>query len=545
MSETRWRTNSYITSWKQFNSTSYRQDCQLLARLDEFPESILVTGCQRSGTTILSRVLNRSDGLTNYWFGPDDELDAALILSGHVEHQPKGRYCFQTTYVNACYREYFRASASFKMVWVLRTPFSVIHSMLYNWRDEAIDMLFGQCAIPALTGLDEWRYRLLGINGISRLRRACWAYAAKTRQIFEIMRHLSPDQLMLVDYDELVTHKQIVLPAIYGFVNLSYAPRYADEIHAKSIDKKGRLSAVEIATIQELCEGIYQEARKLLADKEPPFPTEGPPTYKIARSTLVLQAATTGEKSEVESAVPGTFLSKSEAGDHSMHRYRNDRCQRFLRMSLEAFLLEDTKLGQQCLRHAVQEDRSILDGAGKRYRAYLIRWHLSQGDREGHVLERIFRQLPPELAWLSEYQAKTVGSAFLYRGAENVISKRFEEASASFTRARELGAELDPIFADWLFRALLQHEKEFGPDRTREVLDALVVQLQSLSGNVDGQSLAGRYLLKRAFQRYRECDYAPVPVEILRAIKAQPRYLANRGVWAVLLRSLFHILVQG
>jgi ligand-binding sensor domain-containing protein len=48
----------------------------------------------------------------NYWFGRDDELDAALILSGHVDHQQNGRYCFQTTYINECFREYFEACSS-------------------------------------------------------------------------------------------------------------------------------------------------------------------------------------------------------------------------------------------------------------------------------------------------------------------------------------------------------------------------------------------------------------------------------------------------
>jgi hypothetical protein len=45
--------------------------------------------------------------MTQYYFGSDNELDAALILSGRVAHEPQGRYCFQTTYLNECYSEYF------------------------------------------------------------------------------------------------------------------------------------------------------------------------------------------------------------------------------------------------------------------------------------------------------------------------------------------------------------------------------------------------------------------------------------------------------
>ena len=91
-----------------------------------FGGAILVTGCQRSGTTILSRIITRSDGMVDYWFGRDDELDAALILSGHVWHSPVGRYCFQTTYLNECYEEYFQCDLNQKIIWMIRSPYSVI-----------------------------------------------------------------------------------------------------------------------------------------------------------------------------------------------------------------------------------------------------------------------------------------------------------------------------------------------------------------------------------------------------------------------------------
>jgi Holliday junction resolvasome RuvABC ATP-dependent DNA helicase subunit len=40
--------------------------------------------------------------MVDFSSGEDDELDAALILAGFVEHTPRGRYCFQTTYLNIC-----------------------------------------------------------------------------------------------------------------------------------------------------------------------------------------------------------------------------------------------------------------------------------------------------------------------------------------------------------------------------------------------------------------------------------------------------------
>ena len=124
-------TGPRICSWRQFDRHVRPGGCSLLRRLDDFPNAILVAGCQRSGTTILSRVLTQSEGMVEYSFGKDDELDAALILSGRVEHEPAGRYCFQTTYLNNCVQEYF-AHSEYKLVWALRNPFSVVYSMLHN-----------------------------------------------------------------------------------------------------------------------------------------------------------------------------------------------------------------------------------------------------------------------------------------------------------------------------------------------------------------------------------------------------------------------------
>jgi len=96
-----------IITWKKFAPEVRPGGCNLLARLDEFPNSILVSGCQRSGTTMLLRLITQSEGMVNYWFGRDDELDAALILSGFEPHTPHGRYSFQTTYLNECAHEYY------------------------------------------------------------------------------------------------------------------------------------------------------------------------------------------------------------------------------------------------------------------------------------------------------------------------------------------------------------------------------------------------------------------------------------------------------
>lgn len=255
-------TKKNIRTWKQF-ARYVRPDNNLLVSLDQFPNSILVAGCQRSGTTMLARIFTKSDGMINYWFGEDDELDAALILSGHVDHECQGRYCFQTTYLNERYPEYFNHSG-YKLIWVLRNPFSVVYSLLYHWKRFAFNELFQNCGYQLLDAALQRKYDTFGNWGVKRLTRACMSYNGKTSQVFEIYEKLGPENMMIVDYDELVSHKETILPTIYEFVGLPFQDKYTGYINVASINKAKRLSEKERITIEELCIPVYEKARKLI-----------------------------------------------------------------------------------------------------------------------------------------------------------------------------------------------------------------------------------------------------------------------------------------
>ncbi len=248
-------------TWRRFRQLVSGEGCHLLKELDKFPDSVLVTGCQRSGTTMLSRIITQSEGMVCYYFGADDELDAALILAGLVDHTPRGRYCFQTTYLDQHYREYYEHVGGYKMVWVLRNPYSTIYSLLYNWPSQALDNMFCNFVAPSLTGVEQWQYRLLGRQGFSRVKRAAMIYNRKIAQLLELRPSLGAGNVLVVDYDELVKRKTELLPAIYEFIDLAYKQSYAEKIHAKSLEKANNLSGRETAVIQKLCQTWYQQAK--------------------------------------------------------------------------------------------------------------------------------------------------------------------------------------------------------------------------------------------------------------------------------------------
>lgn len=247
-----------IATWAEFHR-SVKPGRKLLARLGRYPDPVLVAGCQRSGTTAATRLLARADGVGDYRFGDDDELDAALLLCGYADLPVTGRACFQTTYLNERVEEYFEHDG-FRLVWLIREPRSVVYSMLFNWRRGALQRLYAAC------GRDERRGRaFLGLDGDvfrSSFERACAAYAAKTAQVFELTRRLGPDRLLVLDYNDLVVDKEQLLPELFRFAGLPFQKSLGEGLHARALDR-ARWSSRQAERIEAVCRPVYERAREL------------------------------------------------------------------------------------------------------------------------------------------------------------------------------------------------------------------------------------------------------------------------------------------
>ncbi len=257
---------SFVRSWGEFEKIVRNTKTLLLAELDRFDRPILVAGCQRSGTTILTRVITQSDGVAKYKYTHDDELDAALILSGAVNHQINNylRYCFQTTYLNNSYKEYF-LHKNFKLIWVLRNPVSVVNSMLNNWKRSALNRLFKHCGADLLDENEKKYYNRYGAWCFSNLRKACLSYNSKITQLNEIMHFIGKERLLVVEYDQLVLNKTQILPCIYDFIGLEYNPTYTNSINNASVAKQKQLSKRKRDFVRLTCEPGYLDALKFVS----------------------------------------------------------------------------------------------------------------------------------------------------------------------------------------------------------------------------------------------------------------------------------------
>lgn len=258
-----------IRTWQRFAKYVRRNQPDLIGGLPKFRNSILVAGCQRSGATILTNIILQHPEIFDYRREGDSELEGALILADHMPlANMDKRFCLQTTYLNENYPEYYNYPGVFKLIFIVRNPYSVVYSMCYHWKRKtqltnfALNELFKACGAELLGVREKKKFNLFGNIAISSLKKACFSYVAKTSQIFDIKEKLR-NAVTIIDYDDLVSRKDLVLPYLFDFIELSYSSQYADLIHAKGIKRAGKLKKNEKIVIQQTCWSTYEKARRL------------------------------------------------------------------------------------------------------------------------------------------------------------------------------------------------------------------------------------------------------------------------------------------
>jgi hypothetical protein len=241
-------------TWKRFHRGVRRPGLPLLKSLSQYPRCVLVAGCQRSGTTMLTRLIAKAPGFARLALTRHDELDAALALAGFIDLPQRRRYCFQTTYLNESFLEYRTLAADQRLIWVVRNPYSVVYSMLYNWRRFALNELYQGCGVQSVG-----RVQLPWLFGPSRITKACLAYSGKVAQILSIRHLLPPAQLLVVDYDRLVAAPADWLPGIFAFADAPYDARIAREVRHGPLGEADRLSGSARRLIERLTWSTYRE----------------------------------------------------------------------------------------------------------------------------------------------------------------------------------------------------------------------------------------------------------------------------------------------
>jgi glycosyltransferase involved in cell wall biosynthesis len=203
-----------------------------------------------------------------------------------------------------------------------------------------------------------------------------------------------------------------------------------------------------------------------------------------------------------------------------------------------AFAQDETDLGQEFIRQVVRLKPSMVEGVPcEMIDHFLINCIDDESQNHETLLQKVFAQIPSEMARLSEQYSWAAAQGYLLKGARAVIWDRPGDGCSHFEQAARLGARVDDYFLSRLTYQLLNYEAEFGTQATQDIFHALIPYLERLSGQRSVRRLNGYYSVNRAFHHYQAGEYSGVLTTILQAIASDPKYLTNRGVLSILLRS--------
>lgn len=212
-------------------------------------------------------------------------------------------------------------------------------------------------------------------------------------------------------------------------------------------------------------------------------------------------------------------------------------------MSL-AYLQEETQLAQKFTRELIELDPNVIEGKPSEFIDFMTRESIADEslDHEA-MLDRVIRQLPPELANLGARleTAKAVGA--LLRGLRSIAWNGIERGRAQLLRARELGVEIPPQLVLFLLSNLLSYESEFGFEEATRVLERVTLHLKMIGQTIPAKNLREHYFAMRAFESYYSGNFRRVPGRVVRAMTEHPKHVMNRGVWSIFVRSLFKSLL--
>ncbi len=253
-----------LKTWKKFHHGPRAQSGPLLSCLGDYPTSVMIAGCQRSGTTMLTRVIAESQGYTALKITADDELDAALALCGVITLPKQNQYCFQTTYLNERYPEYRNIGPQQKLIWLVRHPDSVIRSMLYNWKNFALNELYQDCGLfPESADERVSNSKYPWPLGVRYAERACSAYAGKSRQILDIAEMIPAEQLLVLDYDDLLANPEQGLNLAFNFVGATLNPAVAASVKRQNSYAEKPFETSIARQISKTALPVYEQVRQL------------------------------------------------------------------------------------------------------------------------------------------------------------------------------------------------------------------------------------------------------------------------------------------
>jgi len=204
-----------------------------------------------------------------------------------------------------------------------------------------------------------------------------------------------------------------------------------------------------------------------------------------------------------------------------------------------AFTQSETELGRKFLRESAQVNPSFFWGEPSLFISFLMGYCIDDESYDYEsMLDLLFSQLPSETPNVLTSYLWAVARGNFVRGVRALIWNRPEDAARNFSNASQYTFQVDEAFVQQVTHELLGYEMACGVDATLAILSKISLGLVNFMDRRGRNQIKASYLFNRATQDYHSGQLGAASRNIFRAVACHPKYLLDRGVMSVLLKSI-------
>ena len=236
---------------------------------------VFVLGCQRSGTTMLLNVFEKSDEFSVFHEGNINAYKNYRIkplsdIKNLIERSKKKYIVFKPINDLHLSNEFLELSKDARAIWIYRDFNDVVNSSIRKWgsaqREIILGIITGRKRHPGhdaiMDGISEEDMNFLTRfknTEISSEDGAALLWYIRNRIFLEKSLHINP-KVILVKYEDLVASPEESFGVIYKFIGCEFSRQYVQDVKASSVKKNPppRLSA----KIMEQCIALQYELDK-------------------------------------------------------------------------------------------------------------------------------------------------------------------------------------------------------------------------------------------------------------------------------------------
>jgi glycosyltransferase involved in cell wall biosynthesis len=211
----------------------------------------------------------------------------------------------------------------------------------------------------------------------------------------------------------------------------------------------------------------------------------------------------------------------------------------YCEVAIWALCQEEYELGNDILGEIQKLDAGLLSGHPTPFVSRLMKHTIRDWNNDHEKeLTQVFANLRPQFQGLSEQLPWAITTAYLSRGMREIIWDRSEVGLKHLQAAKQRQAKIEQPFLKQLVAQLLLIRSELGADLAREALERLEEPVRHLGGESSMRYLRGNFAFNSAFELYHAHKYQHVPQELMQAARNWPRFMANKGFYVAMFKSL-------